>query len=95
MPQLKYISGSNWVNWKQITMEEFAEHVQGTKVVNGVTGGPNTWEGHSAAGIALDDGSAVVAISKWSGPYSEVTPDVDAEEPEYWLSKTKKEDSNA
>ena len=92
---LGYVSGNQWTNWKQITMEQFAEHIQGTKVVNGVTGGPDAYGGHSAAGIALDDGSAVVAISKWSGPCSPVTPDVDAEEPEYWLSTTKKEDSDA
>ena len=25
--------------------------------------------------------------SKWSGPYSEVTPDIDAEPPSYWLGQ--------
>lgn len=67
-------------------MSQFALHVQGKKVVATVKGGA-TWE---AEGIALDDGSAVVAVSRWSGPYSEVTPDIDAEEPEYFLSTTKR-----
>lgn len=36
-------------------------------------------------GVVLSNGVVIVANSKWSGPYSEVTPDIDAEPPEFWI----------
>ena len=35
--------------------------------------------------VEFTDGSAVACRSSWSGPYSEVTPDIDAEIPRWWI----------
>jgi hypothetical protein len=33
--------------------------------------------------VHFDDGSMVACTSQWSGPYSELTPDIDADPPEW------------
>lgn len=35
--------------------------------------------------VYFTDGSAVYSHSNWSGPFSEVTPDIDPEVPSVWL----------
>ena len=40
---------------------------------------------YSAAVEWFDNGTAVACLSQWCGPYSEVTPDVDAEPPKWWV----------
>jgi hypothetical protein len=62
-------------------MQEFAAHVQGKKVV-----APNVRVLYTEqVGIKLDDGTVCVAQSRWDGPWSEHTPDIDAMEPAYYL----------
>ena len=33
----------------------------------------------------FSDGSELEIRSEWSGPYSEVTPDIDADPPTFWI----------
>lgn len=39
-------------------------------------------------GARLSDGSVLVCSSDWCGPYSSVTPDIDAVPPEWWVGRT-------
>lgn len=74
-----------WIDWIEIDMPAFAEHVQGKRVLGQVIGHlPKGWK--AVSGIALSDGSAVISASQWSGPYSRETPDIDAEPPRYYLA---------
>tara|TARA_Y100001935_G_C16979402_1_gene348023 strand:+ start:311 stop:592 length:282 start_codon:yes stop_codon:yes gene_type:complete len=79
---------NRWSNWVQINMRQFAAHVQGKAVLGNPTGtnGKAPWGWKDYEGIVLDDGSAIVSVSKWTGPYSRETPDIDAEPPHYYLS---------
>ena len=40
---------------------------------------------YSADVQAFTDGTAVACLSCWKGLYSEVTPDIDAEPPQWWI----------
>jgi len=39
----------------------------------------------SPDGIEFEDGTKVAASSSWRGPYSEVTPDINADPPIFWV----------
>lgn len=39
---------------------------------------------HSGTVVQFSDSSVVYCSSSWSGPYSEVTPDIDPEPPDVW-----------
>lgn len=39
--------------------------------------------------VIFTDGSAVACKSKWNGPYSEETPDIDAAPPIWWIGTLK------
>lgn len=78
---MDYVNERTYV-WSKITLSQFAAHVQGKKTIKPVVTRIN-WS--DAYGILLDDKTVCVAISQFNGPLSEVTPDIDAEEPEYFL----------
>lgn len=42
---------------------------------------------YNAEVIYFTDGSAIACLSSWRGPYSEVTPDIDAEPPIWWIGR--------
>ncbi len=66
-------------------MQEALEWGEGKKVTHASM---SAWpQGQEAFGVALDDGSFVLAESKWTGPYSEVTPDIDGESPVFWIGE--------
>lgn len=73
--------------WRKVSMSEairFIRDGHGQPVMhNDRAQGP---EGvYDCAIETFDDGTAVACRSKWSGPYSELTPDVDAEPPDWWI----------
>ena len=74
--------------WKQVTLKEallfsigrtvVKEYVDTTKFLEeGIVG--------SGTGVTFNDGSMLYSHSDWTGPYSEVTPDIDANPPRIWL----------
>ncbi len=78
--------------WRKVTMREAVRFIRDGGGVP--TDGMPVW----AASISIpygergpacvewfDDGTAVACASDWTGPYSEVTPDVDARPPEWWI----------
>lgn len=46
---------------------------------------PGTLPDYAACGVIFTDGSALACKSEWVGPYSEVTPDIDAQPPVFWI----------
>lgn len=88
----KVFAVTEWTNWMEIQMSDFAVHVQGKRVLGTVSGsdykGPWGWK--DPEGIALDDGSAIVTVSNWDGPLSKETPDIDELPPKFYLSTVRK-----
>jgi hypothetical protein len=41
--------------------------------------------------VVFNDGTVIKSRSSWSGPYSEVTPDIDANAPEFLLYDSEQE----
>jgi hypothetical protein len=39
--------------------------------------------------VTLIDGTLIYSESQWTGPYSEVTPDIDGEPPVFWIGTIK------
>lgn len=77
------------MSWKQMNLVELLQWYEGKTIVNNnlsYNDVPDWPEGSYLEGaILLSDGSVVCAESKWSGPYSEVTPDIDAKPPVFWV----------
>lgn len=72
------------MKWESATIEEVFQFVQGKEIVNNLTVLPLgvPWD---ATVVKFTDGSFVACKSEWSGPLSEVTPDIDAEPPSWWI----------
>ncbi len=48
--------------------------------------------GWSSSRVIFTDNTAIEASSVWSGPLSEVTPDIDADPPEWGICEKYRED---
>ena len=48
---------------------------------------PKEAKDSSPSVLLLKNGSVILSESRWTGPYSEVTPDIDAEWPEFWIGE--------
>lgn len=59
------------MDWQEISFAEVVKHLQGKTLVGEE---PNSGPEDSEVYV-LSDGSRIAAISEWSGPYSEYTPD--------------------
>jgi hypothetical protein len=70
------------MKWKKATLAEACEFMQGKIIDNNGTCNPPNWD---CDVVVFTDGSAVACESKWSGPLSEVTPDIDADSPVFYL----------
>ena len=68
--KISFWNAIEWCKEREVVSETMNEHP------------PGEWPG---SGIVLHDGTKVVGTSSWNGPLSEVTPDVDANPPEFWL----------
>ena len=71
------------MNWREIPMAEAVAYCDGRKVAD-----PAYFPGHCLQvgnGVLFTDGTALTCKSEWSGPLSEVTPDVDGEPPRFFL----------
>ena len=75
-----------WMKWEECSMEDALEFSQGKKIFR--DGGINMSLPSGSFGgcdvVSFVDGTAVACESRWSGPYSEVTPDIDAQPPKWW-----------
>jgi hypothetical protein len=73
------------MKYREVTLADVCEWFQGRKVAKeNIVAFPGD---KTAYGIELTDGSQVVCESDWSGPYSELTPDVDADPPRFWIGE--------
>jgi hypothetical protein len=65
------------MRWRDATMQEAFEHARYRDIGGERPEGADCDE----SVIAFTDGTAVACYSRWSGPLSEVTPDIDASDP--------------
>ena len=82
---MKRVVKGDGMKCKECSMEEALEFSQGRKIFRGRGGRKRPPEVWCCSVIAFVDGSAVACESQWSGPYSEVTPDIDAVPPKWWI----------
>jgi hypothetical protein len=72
--------------WREVTMREaiiFIRDEAGQPTDEQPKG---IYPPENACGVEwFDNGTAVACHSEWNGPYSEVTPDIDAEQPRWWI----------
>lgn len=74
-------------SWVKITFREVASILQGRQVVREevcFAVGPDARSGEV---FTLDNGVEIGAVSVWSGPYSQDTPDIDGEPPEWFIRR--------
>ncbi len=73
--------------WKKVSFKEVCQLLQGREVVSENNGCvPGAPHGGNTTIFVLDNGIEIAGCSDWSGPYSEVTPDVDAHPPEWFIN---------
>lgn len=78
-----------WMEWKECNIHKALTFANG-KTINKKwpRDGQSMNEPHHCADTAVfTDGTAVACLSQWRGPLSEVTPDIDAEPPKWWIGK--------
>jgi hypothetical protein len=81
------------MKWKQVSLQEACEFMQNKTVDQTANrlfqdGYPRDLKlNHpgSEDQLIFTDSSAVVCESNWSGPYSKLTPDIDANPPVFWV----------
>lgn len=83
--------------WREVGLAEILDHFQGRRRIDGGGGQSldlpsDAVESGEASMLFLDDGSVVVAASQWRGPYSDQTPDIDAEPPRFWIGSPAREE---
>ena len=80
--------------WKQSTLKEALKFSLPRKMVDSpIAAGQlypsvmstNICKEYGGTYIYFDDGSAIYVASSWSGPISEVTPDISADEPTVYI----------
>ena len=81
-----------WMEWKEcgiVTAFQFAEGktIKRNSYAYDIGVTMNHPEGYNCDCVVFTDGTAVACLSQWRGPYSEVTPDIDAEPPKWWIGK--------
>ena len=75
------------VQWREVSMRDAIRFIRdGDGQPTDNQQGPSPPE-YGAAVEWFDNGTAVACKSEWYGPYSEVTPDVDAEPPRWWVER--------
>lgn len=80
------------LSWRSATMAEAIQHSQARDLIN--PDNPSAFmsiEGiPEFAGVVLfADGTGIACVSRWKGPYSEVTPDIDGEPPDWFIGTPK------
>lgn len=78
-------------SWRETTLADALQWAAGKAMV-GPYEGEGGWPGgcrSSPSGVVFSDGSVVACSSDWSGPYSELTPDVDGEPPRFWIGTSR------
>lgn len=80
------------LKWKKVTLAEMCDFCQGKtqaetpeRVDLSELGHPGNTTSFEAEVLFFEDGGCITAESKWSGPYSAMTPDTDADPPEFWI----------
>lgn len=70
--------------WQKLSLHLLLEAISGVGVAKQCYG----WladHPENLEGVILEDDRVVLSASCWSGPYSDVTPDIDAEPPVHYL----------
>ena len=78
------------IKWKKVDLTDVLDFAQGKTFevlcdyseLNNI---PSDYDNYLGKPIKFSDGTYLIDSSEWTGPYSEVTPDIDAEPPSYWL----------
>lgn len=74
-------------NWKNARFEEAVEFMFSKRELEQKCS--RSWENpenREGSLLEFSDGSAVICVSDWSGPISKLTPDIDSNEPLWWIS---------
>jgi hypothetical protein len=74
--------------WREVPMAKAMEWMIGKTIMTTefTVFGVGNGQGN---GVILSDGTAILATSDWSGPYSKVTPDIDGDPPLFWIGEPK------
>ncbi len=67
--------------WRQVTMRKAIEHAKQREID---TSKPQPYSPCNAVEW-FTDGTAIKCESRWSGPISDVTPDIDADPPQWYI----------
>lgn len=83
------------MRWKTCTMAEALEFAQGKTIDYDHDSNYYNYDvkpSDNAEVVYFTDRTAVASESSFSGPYSEVTPDIDIEPPDWWIGTPWKRD---
>lgn len=72
--------------WQETSLERALQNAMGRTLVPGAEPAEfpsECWSGDCDTAV-FADGCAIVVLSQWRGPYSELTPDIDARPPKVW-----------
>lgn len=75
------------MNWREVDMFEAVNYMQGKTLADDQSGIPLPPNCYQPSSVMFTDGTIVAASSNWSGPYSEVTPDIDDRPPVFWIGE--------
>lgn len=79
-------------DWEECSIEKAFDYAEGKKRLSKwptkyAVIGPE----HGCDFVFFTDETCLACHSAWSGPYSEVTPDIDAEPPKWWIGTNRRE----
>jgi len=73
------------LGWQECTIGEAFDFAMGKTIYHGDKYDFDDKPNWRAEVVRFTDGTAVACCSDWSGPLSEVTPDIDAQPPIWWI----------